>query len=186
MDDGKIIDLLFERAENALEEVARKYSRLYGGILGEVLDDNGDREECANEVLLAVWDSIPPNRPESFPAYLCKIARRIGINRLKYNTRQKRNTSHIASLSELSECIPDRMSLLFADEKSEGIRAVLSEFVRGLDPETRVLFVRRYVYLETAASLAERFAMSENHVSVKLFRARKKLKKRLEKEDIRV
>ena len=66
------------------------------------------------------------------------------------------------------------------------IRAVLSEFIRGLDAETEILFVRRYIYLESVAELATRFGMNRNSVSVKLYRARKKLKKILEKEGIQI
>ncbi len=182
MDDSKIIDQLFDRGENALDELSRKYSRLYKGILREMLGDESDVEECANDVLLAVWNSIPPSRPDSLPAYVCRIARNIGINRLKYNKRQKRDSGYTVLLSELDDCIPDTG----ADfrEESRRIGSVLSDFIRNLDAETRILFVRRYIYLESVTSLAKRFGMSENAVSVKLFRARIKLKKVLEKEDI--
>lgn len=182
MDDNRIIELLYDRAECALDELSRKYSRLYKGILRETLRDESDAEECANDVLLAVWNSIPPNRPVSLPAYLCKIARHIGINRLKYNTRQKRNPDYTVLLSELDDCLPDREPEGL--EESQRIRSVLSGFLRDLDAETRILFVRRYIYLETVTSLAGRFGMRENAVSVRLLRARKKLKKVLEKEEI--
>ena len=185
MDDNRIIELLFERAENALDEVSHKYSRLYKGIIRQVLSDECDIEECGNDVLLAVWNTIPPNRPNSLPSYICKIARRIGINRLKYNTRQKRNTGYIVMLSELDDCLPATTPLDDGDERSELIRSVLSDFIRSVDPETEILFVRRYIYLETVADLAKRFELDENRVSVKLYRARKKLKKVLEKEGIK-
>ena len=61
---------------------------------------------------------------------------------------------------------------------------VLSDFLRSLDGETEVLFVRRYLHMESVAELAEQFGMSENHVSVKLYRARKRLKERLRREGI--
>lgn len=186
MDDNKIIDLLFERAETALNEVSHKYSRLYKGIIKEILSDECDVDECANDVLLAVWNSIPPNRPNSLSAYVCKIARRIGVDRLRYNTRQKRNSNYIVMLSELDDCLTDEAVIDDNTERNEVIRSVLSDFVRALDPETQVLFIRRYVYLESVTSLAERFEMNENHISVKLYRARKKLKNVLEKEGIRV
>ena len=184
MEDKEIIDLLFARSENALIELSQKYSQLYKGVLGNMLCDSCDVEECANDVLLAVWNSIPPNDPLNLPAYICKIARRIGINRNKYHTREKRNASYTITLSELDDCIPNREASVSMDVDSEYIRTVLSDFLRTLDAETRILFVRRYIYLETVTSLAERFKMSENHISVKLFRARKKLKKMLEKEEI--
>ena len=72
------------------------------------------------------------------------------------------------------------------DERSELIRSVLSDFIRNLDPETEILFVRRYMYLESVTDLAKRFELDENRISVKLYRARKKLKKVLEKEGIKV
>lgn len=201
MDDNRIIELLFERAETALDEVFHKYSGLYKGIIREVLSDERDVDECSNDVLLAVWNSVPPNKPKSLPAYICKIARRIGIDRLRYNTRQKRNTGYTVILSELEDCLPEEAmsdhSLNNVNigingknchngERNEIIRAVLSDFVRKLDPETQVLFIRRYVYLETVKGLAERFGMDENYVSVKLYRVRKKLKKVFEKEGVRV
>lgn len=186
MDDVRIIDLLFERAEGALAEVEKKYSRLYMSILRGIVSDDGDREECANDVLLAVWSSIPPHRPNSLSAYVCKIARRIGIDRFRYNTSKKRNSEYTQTLSELEDCLPPEEAGEDSEGHSTAIRTVLSDFLRTQDPETEILFVRRYVYLESVSELAARFDLDENRVSVKLYRARKKLKKLLEKEGIKV
>lgn len=186
MNDTSIVEQLFARKESGLDELSQKYTRLYRGILGEMLADPCDIDECANDVLLAVWNSIPPNRPASLPAYICKIARRIGTDRLRYNTRQKRNTGYTVALSELEECLPAEPELTDGEGENRQIRKILSDFIRGLEPETEVLFVRRYIYLETVADLAKRFDMNENLISVKLYRARKKLKKLLEKEGIQV
>lgn len=186
MDDVRIIELLFARSESALDEVARKYSRLYMGILRGILADEGDREECANDVLFAVWNSIPPSRPSSLLAYVCKLARRIGIDRFRYNTGKKRNSEYVQSLSELEEALPAEPHAEDTRAQSETVRDVLSAFLRALDPETRILFVRRYVTLESVAELALRFDLDENRVSVKLYRARRRLKRMLEKEGIKV
>lgn len=184
MNDLTIIELLWERSETALTAISEQYSRLYKGIIREILGDESDTEECANDVLLAVWNSIPPNRPDSLPAYICKLARRIGIDRLRHDTRQKRNGGYTIALSELEECLPAEALSNDDGEIGEQIQAVLSEFVRSLDPETRILFIRRYIYLETVTDLAKRFEMKENRISARLYRARKKLKRMLEKEGI--
>ena len=89
-------------------------------------------------------------------------------------------------LSELDDCLPADELIDDGDERSELIRSVLSDFIRSLDPETEILFVRRYMYLESVTDLAKRFELDENRISVKLYRARKKLKKVLEKEGIKV
>ena len=176
MEDYQIKIMLFERSEAALDHLAKKYAGVYKRILWEILRDESDMEECANDVLLAVWNSIPPNDPQNLPAYLCRIARRIGIDKLRHRTRKKRDSGYTVSLSELNECLPDTGGL--PGENDDGqIRRVLSEFVRQLDPETRVLFIRRYVYLESVASLSKRFSLNENYIAVKLYRTRKKLRK---------
>lgn len=184
MEDSQIIASLFIRDEGALKAISGKYRRLYLHILWEILDDPQDIEECANDTLLAVWNSIPPNEPENLPAYVCKLARRIGIDRLRYRTRQKRGGGYEATLSELESCLS--ADLCIFQEESLHIRQVLSKFVRQLDGVTQVLFIRRYVYFESVESLAKRFHLSENSVAVRLYRARKKLKKVLEKEEIDV
>ena len=108
MEDEKIIELLFARDEMGLTHTAEKYGPLYRSVLCQALTDKQDVDECANDVLLSVWNSIPPNWPVHFPSYICRIARRIGINRFKFNTRQKRNHHCTVLLSELEGCIPAR------------------------------------------------------------------------------
>lgn len=182
MEDCYIIELFWERSESALSEVSEKYARLYRSVLWEILSDDADMEECANDLLLALWNSIPPNRPDCLPAYVCTLARRIGIDRIRHDTRQKRNSDYTILLSELDDCLPSEPMDVQTD--SAEIRRILSDFVRRLEPETQILFIRRYFYMESVAELAKRFKLSENRISVKLYRARIKLKKRLDKEGI--
>ena len=89
-------------------------------------------------------------------------------------------------LSELEDCLPAEEPCQSEGGLDETVGALLSEFIRSLDPETEILFVRRYVYLESVGQLAERFGLDENRVSVRLYRARKKLKKLLEKEGVKI
>lgn len=188
MTDREIITYLFERREYVLTEIASKYSRLYTSILREALNDERDVEECANDVLMALWNSIPPNDPRDLTSYICSVARRIGIDRYRYNTRDKRGNGYTVMLSELEESLPDLSpdASVEAYEDNEAIKRALEIFMKTLDTETRVLFIRRYFYFESIASLADRFNMKENNVAVRLLRARKKLKKILEKEGVYV
>lgn len=186
MEDKKIIELFFNRSENAIEALQQKYSRLYMNILCQLLTDNSDIEECENDILLAVWNSIPPNNPEYLSAFICKIARRIGINKYRYTTRLKRNLYYTVTLSELGDCISfdiNNEPHLEIDDK-EKLTKLLNGFIEKLDPQTRVLFTRHYVYMESIKELAQRFDISENSISVKLFRARKKLQNILSKEGL--
>ena len=180
--DNEIIEKLFNRDEKALELLKNQYHRLYESIIREVLDNDADVQECVNDLLLGIWNSIPPNRPRYLSAYIVKLARRIGVSRFRYNTRKKRDMGYAVSLSELEEALP---SLSVGYETDNGrLCALISDFLRTLDTESRVLFIRRYVYFESVTSLSQRFGISENNLSVKLYRIRKKLKTTLEKGGI--
>ncbi len=183
--DHDIIARFFARDERALDAVAKKYARLYRSIFGALLRDQSDIEECSNDLLLSLWQSIPPHRPRSLPTYISALARRIGIDRYRYNSRQKRGEGGTLLFSELQDAIPDRGEDSAQSEAERArLGAVLQDFLDGLDTTTRILFLRRYFYTESVSSLASRFEMSESAVSVRLHRARKKLKKRLEKEGL--
>lgn len=185
MEDKQIIDLLFARDESGLQHTQEKYERMYCTILRQALSDESDVEECGNDVLLALWNSIPPQFPNHFPSYICRIARRIGITRFKHNTAQKRGQGYTVLLSELEGCIP-APNQIEAQENARQLYAVLDSFLRELDEQTRVLFIRRYYYWETVKSLAQRFKTTENFVSVRLHRARKMLKTLLSEEGFNV
>ena len=179
MEDRELIRLLFERSELVLNMIAAQYGGLCKSILKRYLSDPQDVEECENDVWMGLWTQIPPNRPENLTAYIGKLARNTAIDRLRYNTRQKRGAAYTATVDELNECLADTS---FNEAHTETLNRLLSDFLNTLDAETKILFLRRYVYLESVASLADRFSISENHISVKLYRARKKLRAQLKKE----
>jgi len=189
MEDIKIIGLLFERSEEGLLELKKKYSGLYRSVLMGILGDDSDVEECESDLLFAVWNSIPPNSPESLSAYVCRIARNIGINRYKKEKRKKRDGGISVLLDELEDILPQLDGEGYENDSkydSQIITRIIEEMLSEIDAEARVLFVRRYIYTESVKALSDRFGLSERYIAVKLFRVRKKLKKKLEKEGIYV
>lgn len=183
MEDKKIAELFKLRDEKAVEELLKQYGKLFRNLAFKILNNSEDTEECINDTLLEVWNSIPPAEPSSIMAFSCKIVRRLAINKLKYNLRQKRNADVTLSLDELSQCISSEGDVLNQIEK-ERLHKILNDFLRELDEETRALFISRYFYFESIKELSERFGKSENKLSVKLYRTREKLAKLLKKEGI--
>lgn len=181
MNDEKIIELLFLRQEDALGEITQKYSRLIRSTARGIVADESDVEEIENDVLLSVWNQVPPTRPHHLPSFLCRIARCRSLDRVRYNQRKKRQHSLTVISEELCEIADDDA---LDDGKSELIRQLINDTLRSLSPDARVLFVRHYFYLESIKELADRFNMKENQVSVKLYRARNKLRTALEKEGL--
>lgn len=183
MDDREIIRLFFERSEQAIAALSEKYGAVFYKTAWNILGDPRDAEECVNDALLGVWNSIPPQNPESLPGYVCRIVRNLAVNRYHANTAVKRNSYYDAALDEIELCFPCSASAEEEYEEKENMRA-LDLFLETLNKKDRILFVRRYWYAESMEDLASRFHTSRHSVSVKLSRIRKKLRSYLKKEGI--
>lgn len=172
MDDNKITELLFSNDESGLNEVQKKYGSLIRKICSGILRSKEDAEECANDTLQAVWDGIPPNKPDNLAGFICKIARRIAISRVRYNTASVRNSD---LLDELDECIVFGSSIEEEAEKAE-LSRVLNEWLETLPEKQKLLFVKRYYYFESVKEAARECKMSESAAGTSLQRMRQSLK----------
>ena len=179
MDDPSIIELFRQRDERAIAELKQKYGRLCGYVAGNILSQREDTEECINSALFDVWNNIPPECPDDLKTYLCRIVKNKAIDKLKYNSAEKRNPQLAVSLDELSECIPDQRG---QDVSAEKLAEAISRFLRTQDELRRKIFVRRYWYGDSLSDIAERFGINEKTAATYLFRTRKKLKTFLIKE----
>lgn len=178
MEDNDILALLFERKEQGLTELERKYGTRLKLLASRMVSEE-DAEECVNDTYLAVWNSVPPNRPEYLFAYAAKICRNRALNKVEQNKAAKRSAVVVELSAELMECIPE--NTLAGDET--GLRELLVRFLGGLSEEKRKLFLRRYWYGESVKELAEAFVYRESKVKSILFRLRKQLWNELKKED---
>ena len=86
MEDEQIIELFLYRSESAIHSLSDKYHRFCYNIIMKIVPDQRDIEECLNDLYLRIWNSIPPDCPNCFPAYLAKITRNIALDRYSYNT----------------------------------------------------------------------------------------------------
>ena len=182
MNDGSIIALYFRRDENAIRETEKSYGGKLQGIAQRILECFEDAQECVNDTYLKAWDTIPPQRPKAFFAYLAKICRNFAFGKLDWKQAAKRHGEVIALTEELEACIPDR-NREGEVERREIIRA-LNEFLEGLPTQSRHLFLRRYWYGDTIGEIAARYGYSESKVKTQLFRTREKLRGYLQKEEI--
>ena len=181
MTDEEIVRMFLKRNEQALSETMEKYGHYCSSIARNILGNEADAEECVNDALYRVWDSIPPNQPENFKAYIAKITRNLSFNLYQKTHAKKRGGANLDTvLDELAECIPGGNEPEKEFEKQE-LSAEISRFLSGLSKEKRLMFVARYFYGEPVSEIAKRFAVSENNVSVRLNRLRKALKTHLQK-----
>ncbi len=186
MDDAKIVELYFGRNELALAKTAEKYGNYLFKIAYGILADDEDSEESVNDTYLSAWNSIPPHRPSVLRTYLSKLTRRISIDLLRKKTTKKRGESQFAlSLSELEECVSGEASLEKEMENKELLKAI-SDFLRTLKKDARVLFVSRYYFCDSLKDAAKHAGVSESKAKTTLHRTREKLREYLLKEGFAV
>lgn len=184
LEDDKIIELFDARSEKAIQELSSKYGELCRKISYNILNDWQDVEECINDAYLGIWNRIPPERPNPLAAYVCRIVRNISLKKSRYNLARKRNSSYDISIHELEECIPAGRNP--NPHAQESLTEAIERFLDSLDQNSRVMLIKRYWYADSVSEIAHVFGMRENSVSAKLMRLRRKLKKYLEQEGIRL
>lgn len=184
MEDSKIIELFFARNEDAIKYTDDTYGwRLYH-LADNIVHNGQDAEESVSDTYLKAWETIPPHKPKYFFAYIAKICRHFALDKLDWKNAAKRNAEVVSLTQEMELCIPDTQR----DQELAGkeLGMILDAFLRTLTPENRVVFMRRYWYVDTIAEIAARYEISESAVQMRLNRTRAKLCTYLEKEGIRV
>ncbi len=186
MKDEKIIEMFFERTEEAVSAVSEKYGVYCRTIAKNILKNEEDAEECVNDTFFRVWNSIPPEKPKNLCAFVGRITRNISLDRLKRDSAQKRGGGiREAVLSELEECIPDKTNVEAQFDENEFLNFI-NAFLYSRPEEKRNIFIRRYWYLQPVSQIAESYGIGESKVKSILFRMRKEMKKELEKEGIKI
>lgn len=73
MEDTEIVALLWQRRESALDEITRRYGRMLKNFAARILPTSQDAEECINDALLDIWNTVPTQRPASVASYAVRI-----------------------------------------------------------------------------------------------------------------
>ncbi|MBE6908658.1 MAG: sigma-70 family RNA polymerase sigma factor [Ruminococcaceae bacterium] len=179
MEDQAIIELYFARSEDAVGETDRKYGAFCRRVACNILSVREDAEECVNDTYHAAWNAIPPERPASLRAYLGAITRNLSVARWRTEHAQKRFAGMETLLSELDECVPAREGTE-ADFARGELTEAIAAWLRGLAPDDRALFVRRYWYGDAVKALAKECGVGENQMAQRMRRLRRGLRAALE------
>ena len=185
MEDGKIVELYWERNETAIAETEKKYGKYCHSIAYNVIRSDEDAEECVNDTYVRAWNSMPPQRPERLSCFLGKITRNLALDRYFFDHAKKRTRSTDLILDEIEECIPDPdTATSLVDEIAR--KDAINGFLGSLPQKNRMVFLRRYWYLSPIKEIAADYDMTEANVKVVLHRTRQAFKTYLEKEGIEI
>ncbi|MBQ7500670.1 MAG: sigma-70 family RNA polymerase sigma factor [Clostridia bacterium] len=181
MNDAELVEGLFGRDEDVIGEIKRRYKDYCLYIARNILSNEEDAEECLNDVLLAAWNSIPPNRPKNLRTYLGKIMRESAIDRLRINKAGKRTApGDVLPLDEFDFMIGS--CGVQKDVESAELSGMINFFLGTLKDNERNIFIRRYWYFDPIESICTRYGFGKGKVKMTLKRTRDRLADFLKKE----
>ncbi len=182
--DSQIIEQITARDERALDALTDAYGRICRKTAQNILGNAADADEVFNDALFRAWNAIPMNPPVHLQAYLITLTRRIALDRIKAESREKRGGGEVpAALSELEECIASGESI-DAILNRNALRTAMNDFLETLSDDKRRIFIERYTFLLSAGEIARRHRTTAPAVKMALSRMRKALKKYLEEEGL--
>lgn len=182
MSDETIIELYWQRDENAIKQTDIKYKKFLLAIAYNIVYDALDSEECLNDTYVGAWNSIPPARPALLQAFLTAIMRRTAIDRYKARKRQKRIASELTvSLSELEDIISDGDDT-YSEADARELGRLINAFVRSLSDRRMYIFMSRYYIARPIKEIAKLLECSESTVNKEIAMIKRDLKEKLERE----
>ena len=167
-----IIDLLLQQNEQGMDALLLHYGPLMRYIIAPILKDPRDQEDCLSEAAMRIWERIGQFDPEkgSWTAWLTAVARNAALN-------QARALARHGSAGDIPEDMPspapEPEAALLARER----QAALTRALRQLSPGDRLLFYRKYYYLQSTAQIASELGTTERVVEGKLYRLKRRLRK---------
>ena len=183
MEDEKIVELFIARSEQAIKELDIKYGKVCRRISYNIVNNWQDVEECVNDTYLGAWNAIPPAKPNPLQAYICKIVRNISLKRYYRKETLKRNSVYEIAMQELEDYL-SAPNTVEAEMEARELAGIIESFLETLTVENRVIFMRRYAYMDTYSDIAARIGLSEKNISVRLTRMRRKMKQYLIEREV--
>ena len=182
--DEAILGMLFARDENGLREIQTVYGKLCYKLANDILKSSEDSEECVNDMLLKVWQTIPPKHPDSLIAYIIRLVRNTALNRYLAMKAKKRGGKQFEEAwEELENTLESKDDLTETVDLHE-LTHTIESFLDTLSQQTRNIFLRRYYMSESVAEIAKRYDMGISAVKISLKRTRDKLKDHLRGEGV--
>ena len=183
MNDTEWITMLQTDADRAMTGFKAQYMALVAGIVrnrvGGVCSES-EISDCINDVFSEFALSASKIDPQkgTVKGWLCAITKHKSTDLFRKASMEKGTLS-----------LDDEESIEFSSGESaedEQIRnarnEALTDAILSLGEPDREIIVRRFYYLESSASVAERLHLTAGAVDTRVSRALKKLRKRLEKE----
>ena len=176
-DDDSLCRRLQRQDEKALEEIMKKYISLISAVIfncsrGRLRKE--DREEVLIDTFLTLWKNREKTAGDTLKGYLCCMAKSRTFDRM-----DKTDTIHFDAEEDIDELEPADERSLEGHVEQKDINRVLGEIVDNLQPPDNEIVIRYYYYYQSIAKIAAVMGLTSDNVKIRLYRARKQIKKLL-------
>lgn len=177
MTDRELLALYACRDPGATAALQQQYGDYCAAIVGRILTDPRDAEECLNNLWMRVWTALEDQQPAYLKGWLGTTARNCAIDRFRQQNQSE--TPLEESTAELARNLRDTPAEML---ESKVLGEAISAFLEMQSQHNRVAFVRRYWYGDTVEQTAAHMGWSVGKTKTVLFRLRTKLRTYLMKE----
>ena len=183
MEDNQIVARFWERNESALLAVSEKYGRYCTAIARNIVGNEQSTEECVQDTLLKLWDTIPPNRPKNLQAFIGKVVRNIALDVVKAMSAQKRGGGEsMLVLDDLRNVSTGNIVENLAEQRE--VLDAVNDFLWSIPAKKRKVLVLKYWHCCSVSDISQIVGFSEINVKSILKRERKKLIEYLKKRGV--
>ena len=182
--DTELLELYWSRDEKAIQNTQHKYGGICTMLSNRILNNRLDVEECLSDMYLTAWNTIPPQRPDSLKHYLCKLIRRISINKAKYNCAEKRDSRKTVSFESIEAQLADVFDDTRLTLDEEDLSAMIERYLSVIPKKRRIVLVLRFWHCMSIPEISDKTGMNINTVKSILSRELQRMKTYFEKEGV--
>ena len=174
MQERSIIEMLRTQDPNGADTLLSHYGPLMQYIIKPIVSDPQDREECLSETVMRILEKIHlyDEGRGSWTAWITSVTRSVALNK----RRSAKGSYEEAELTDQTPSPdPTPEELLLQQERQRELKSAIMQ----LSQTDRVIFYRKYYYLQTTAQIALEVGTTERAIEGRLYRIKKRLRKLL-------
>ena len=184
-EDSSLIARCQEGDPLAFEELVRKYQKSITNLVYHYIGHKGDVEDIAQKIFVKIYFSLPKfdNKRPFFP-WLYRIAINQCYDELRQIRRRRTYTFSELNLEDsnsIEKLIVRAELSVRSDEERTELQALLSKILDQLPDHQRKVIILRDIEAIPYVEIAGILKCTEQAARLKVFRARNRLKKILEK-----
>lgn len=167
----------------AFNQVVTAYRRRIMGIISRLIGRPEDVEDVAQEVFLRLYFSLDRLRvPEAFEPWLYRLSVNACYDYLRRSRR--RPETRMSDLSEQQVVMADAAAgsrVQREEDEQERVRDLVTDMFSAVSEEDRILLTLKEVEGLSLRELEAVYGVNENALKVRLFRARQRVLKNMNK-----